>query len=371
MRFLDRKFWVRGIVVLLVLAPLAFSLSGEGSELPATDDGAGEEGDAILAAGESDVEPLVVSMPTPNDYDGDGKSDPTVFRKNYPWSGATTWFVRTSTGNAPPGGWTAHGSGWYKSWGLTGDVPVAGDYGGDRLAYLAVFRPSNATWYIAYSEGGTITVQWGLPGDIPVPGDGGGGVGDERHDCIVYRPSNDRIYVRYSSGGSDDFPNTATADYQYWHKPLPNFYRQTGHVITANGGDLGTRLFMPAEHGGGSYGARETRFVVGSDYIVPGWFYNGWVKGAWWRPSTGEWYRFDRLYPPFSQWGIPGDLPVSGDFDGDLIVDVAVWRPSDGTWYVNPSSGQAIPGWTLVGAGPGCSRQWGLSGDTPLNQAVK
>jgi hypothetical protein len=51
------------------------------------------------------------------------------------------------------------------------------------------------------------------------------------------------------------------------------------------------------------------------------------------------------------------------DFDGDDISDLCVWRNSTGEWFCVPSSGQVIPGWAPVGAGPGSMVQWGLPGD--------
>jgi len=38
------------------------------------------------------------------------------------------------------------------------------------------------------------------------------------------------------------------------------------------------------------------------------------------------------------QWGIAGDVPVGGDYDGDGFTDYSVFRPSDGTWYISQSS---------------------------------
>ena len=80
---------------------------------------------------------------------------------------------------------------------------------------------------------------------------------------------------------------------------------------------------------------------------------------AIWRPSSGQWYVIPSSNPgtPIIQsWGLNGDIPVPGDYDGDGKTDFAVWRPSSGQWYVIPSSN---PGTPII-------QSWGLNGDVPV-----
>jgi hypothetical protein len=85
------------------------------------------------------------------------------------------------------------------------------------------------------------------------------------------------------------------------------------------------------------------------------------------RPANGTWYI---RYSSFGyntgnagvfQWGLPGDLPVSADFDGDEKTELAIYRPSNGTWYIRYSS----LGYNVGTAGV---FQWGLPGDVPLTR---
>ena len=65
------------------------------------------------------------------------------------------------------------------------------------------------------------------------------------------------------------------------------------------------------------------------------------------RPSTGRWFLTGQ---PAIDWGVAGDLPVPGDYNGDGIRDVAVFRPSNGTWYIRG----------------GATVFWGMPGDIPV-----
>ena len=58
------------------------------------------------------------------------------------------------------------------------------------------------------------------------------------------------------------------------------------------------------------------------------------------RPSEGAWYVHNTVDGSLTaqMWGMAGDKPVPGDYDGDAKVDFAVFRPSDHTWYILKSS---------------------------------
>lgn len=66
---------------------------------------------------------------------------------------------------------------------------------------------------------------------------------------------------------------------------------------------------------------------------------DGVTDRAFWNTTNGSWRYTDGTNtvfnsPAFFQWGIPGDVPVANDYDGDAQTDYAVYRPSTGTWWV-------------------------------------
>lgn len=122
------------------------------------------------------------------DFDGDGVTDPAVFRPS-----SAIWYVLNS------------GSATIASipFGLTGDIPVDGDFDGDQRADFCVFRPSLGQWWILRSSDGTaLGVSFGQAGDRPTAGDYDK---DGKTDIAFWRPSDGQYYVLRSSANFSSF----------------------------------------------------------------------------------------------------------------------------------------------------------------------
>lgn len=140
-------------------------------------------------------------IPVAGDFDGDGVTDVATRRPS-----SSLWYVQNSGGTNFN---SSRNDGIQRvSFGLQStDVPVIGDYDGDNLSDIAFWRPANSTWYIQNSSktnlgssrnDGIQRHVFGLQSDdIPVPGDYDG---DRITDIAFWRASNNTWYVRNSSG---------------------------------------------------------------------------------------------------------------------------------------------------------------------------
>jgi hypothetical protein len=131
-------------------------------------------------------------IPLPGaDYTGDGRADLVVLRQNEA-SGDTYFIGDVNTGAVVL----------TQQWGeFSTDFYVTGDYVGDARADFAVWRAAgagaNGAWYILQNGGTqTVIVPFGIPGpaetrDLALCGDYNG---DGKDDIAVYRRSNNTYY---------------------------------------------------------------------------------------------------------------------------------------------------------------------------------
>ncbi len=274
----------------------------------------------------------------PFDYDGDNKTDISIFRP-----GPGEWWALRSS----------NGSNFALQFGSSVDKIVPADYTGDGKADIAFWRPSNGNWFVLRSEDLTFfAFPFGATSDMPVPSDFDG---DGKADPAVFRPSTQNWFINKSTGGTDILTFGAAGD-----KPVVADYDGDSKADIA--------IFRPAGVSGSEWWVRNSsnasvfalQFGVSTDRPVQGDFTgDGKADVAFWRPANGNWFvlRSEDLSFFAFPFGANGDTPVPGDYDGDGKFDAGVFRPSSVTWFVQRSTAG-----TLIQA-------FGTAGDIPTPSA--
>jgi len=222
------------------------------------------------------------------DFDGDGLSDIAIFRES-----SGLWAVRGITSIY---------------FGQFNDRVASGDYDGDATTDFGVFREDSGLWAIR----GVSRTFFGTSGDLPVPGDYDG---DGKTEIGVFRPACGLWAIR----GVTRIYYGMVGDW-----PLPGDYGGEGYESFA--------VFRPACGLWAVRGLFRIYYGGEGDWPVPA-DYDG--DGSWevgiYRPATGLWALrgYTRLY-----FGNCLDRPVPADYDGDFSAEPGIFRQSYGLWVI-------------------------------------
>lgn len=231
------------------------------------------------------------------DYDGDGKTDVAVYRG----SEQKFYCLRSSDNTLAVTQINAQNA-------ATAQTAV-GDFDGDDLADEAVFDAYTGHWTVEQSSEGHLEFNWGEPNDTAVAADFND---DGQADFGVYREASGMITLSYNANGEA-------------------FQKQFG---------LEGDVPVPGEYDGDSK----------IDLAVWRADDDGEGNGCWYITYAANGYEgFDAI-----PWGVSGDVPVPGDYDGDGKLDIAVFRPSTGMWHILQSSNGYY------------SERFGADGDKPV-----
>lgn len=280
------------------------------------------------------------------DLNGDGRTDYVVLRPAGGVGSQLTWFTQFNGGSPYS----------TRDWGINGDQFFAGDYDSDGVDDIAVFRPSNGTFYIILTATQTIRIdQFGQTGDeARIVGDYDG---DGRDDIAVYRAGTQSTWFYKTSSNS---PLFAVNWGQTGDAPAPGDYdgdARADFVVQRADGANG-RFFKRLATGAQS----SELFGLATDEVVPG-DYDGDGKTDICVVRTVSGFRVWDFEPSGTAgstvvsdpWGVPTDIIAQGDYNGDGRTDYAVWRPgSPGTFFVMTPVDRNI-----------FSKDWGQTGDLP------
>ena len=265
----------------------------------------------------------VTSSPARFDFDGDRRSDISVFRPS-----DRVWYL-----NRSQAGFTA------LQFGLADDAIAPADFDGDEKTDIAVFRAG--IWYwLNSSDNSFHAVHFGSPGDIPVPEDYNGDGGSE---LAIYRTGTWWMF---------DLASQVVSVVQFGlpgDRPVAADYDGDGKVDQAVYRNGEWHLNRSTQGNGIVYWGLATDKPVPADYDG-----DGKTDPAVYRDGTWYLLQSSQGWGEF-QWGLASDIPAPADYDGDGRTDAAVYR--DGFWYLRQStSGVSV-------------QQFGLGGDRPVPAA--
>lgn len=207
-----------------------------------------------------------VDVPLAGNWVGDRTAEPTVFRRGVR---SQFRFLR------------ADGRTGIRKYGRSTDEPVIGDWDGNGRVNPGLFRPSRAVFRLR-SKDGRVKIPFGAPTDLPVSGDWDG---DGRWEVGTWTPATATFALRAADG-------------------------TVSTVVLGDAGDLP---------------------------VTGDWNGDGTTDVGAYDPTTATW-TLRKVDTDGTVWhadvvfGSPGDLPVTGDWDANRSSDLGAWTPANATF---------------------------------------
>ena len=236
---------------------------------------------------------------------------------------SATWYL-DADGNGSWGGLDFGLAGF----GLGTDQVAVGDWNGDGITDPGTVRFTGgyAWWYFdsngngQWDSGIDTALQFGIDGDIPVVGDWNG---DGKSDFGAVRNVGGLAWWYFDSNGNRQWDSGIDQSLQF--------------------GIAGDIPVVGDWNGDGMSDFGAVRFVDGY---------------AWWYFDSNGNRQWDPGIDQSLQFGIEGDIPVVGDWNGDGISDFGVMR--NGIWYLDGNGNRQWDGGDLV------YPSYGVPGDQPV-----
>ena len=219
--------------------------------------------------------------------------------------------------------------------GMFGGIPLAGDFDGDGIDEVAVYK--DGYWLIDTNRNGTwdetdLLAKLGDSEDRPVVGDWDG---DGKDDIGIYGP----IWELDEEAIARD-PGLPNPDNSPFTKPK-------NVPPTNDDATNGARIMKLTSYGKQRADVVDHVFGMGEEQEIPvtgDWNGNGirsigtFEDGVWNLDINGD-GRFDHEDITVN-FGQAGDIPVVGDFDGDGVEEIAVYR--SGTWMIDTNGNREL-----------------------------
>jgi hypothetical protein len=266
---------------------------------------------------------------------------------------------------------------------LAANTAVAATFSGPMNVKIGVFRPSTGQWFLDVNGNGLIDdcqsngcPTFGQSGDKPVVGDWNG-TGTIK--IGVYTPSTHQW--KLDLNGNDQWEGCTVdkcVNINWASTDLPVVGRWTTASLTDRVG-----IYRPSKgywrtdlNGNGTWDSCRVDGCWGFGNLIGlpvagDWSGNGTDKVGVFDSTTGLWKldlngtgvlnscTTDSCLGPF---GVSGDLPVAGDWDGKGTAKIGIFDPATGLWELDQNGNGVFDGCAV----DTCLGPFGQSGDIPI-----